>query len=166
MNLIPLSVFFLIGCSNSANFSNLPQNNVTDQGTVELNWSPEVLLYTDMVGGITYSQTLMLENTGDSSLKIDTIQIVSAQENEQQAQFFVGTDQASDLSLSAGRKLEINIVASLTSNDAAFAEAVIRSNDSENRILRIPLCAYPDPEDSTDTPYTPCPAESSDDTGE
>ena len=165
MNLIPLSVFFLIGCSNSANFSNLPQNNVTDQGTVELTWSPDVLLYTEMLyednTGVAQNRVLTLENTGDSSLKIDTIQIVSSQENDQQAQFFVGTDQAGDLSLSAGRELAVNIVASLTSNNAAFAEAIIRSNDTENRILRIPLCAYP--EGSTDTP---CPIESTDDTGE
>ena len=165
MDLIPLSVFFLIGCSSSTNFSNLPQNNVTDQGTVELTWSPDVLLYTEMLyednTGVAQNRVLTLENTGDSSLKIDTIQIVSSQENDQQAQFFVGTDQAGELSLSAGRKLEINIVASLASNDAAFAEAVIRSNDTENRILRIPLCAYP--ESSTDTP---CPAENSEDTGE
>ena len=165
MNLIPVSVFFVIGCSSSANFSNLPQNNVTDQGTVELKWSPEVLLYTGMLfeedAGVAQNRVLTLENTGDSSLKIDTIQIVSTQENEQQAQFFVGTDQSSDLSIAAGRELDVTVVASLSSNSAAFAETVIRSNDTENRVLRIPLCAYP--EGST---TTPCPVESIGDTGE
>ena len=165
MNLFRMSVFFLIGCSNSANFSNLPQNTVTDQGTVELTWLPEVLLYTEMLfedgAGVAQNRVLTLKNTGDSSLKIDTIQIVNTQENDLPAQFFVGTDQAADLSIAAGRELEVSIVSALSSNSAAFAEAVIRSNDTENRILRIPLCAYP--EGSTDTP---CPVESNDDTGE
>lgn len=138
----------------------LTGSGATDQGNAELTWSPDVLLFTSLDVEFAALLALTLENTGDSSLKIDTIQIVSTQQNHQPGAFFVG-EYYEGLVIDPGMRSDVDIVVQLLDNSAAFAELVIRSNDTENPILRIPLCAYPS--FSTDTP---CPIESTDDTGE
>ena len=174
MRSVPLFALLLMACSGqSSTFSSKGDDNSTlDQGVGQLTWSPEVLLIADVQLGIAQAGTLTITSSGDNTLRIDSISLSNAGDGV----FYV--EDRSDLNLAPEQETTVDVVANFDNIGFAEGELRIRSNDADNRDLRIPVCAvtegYPDPyscgEESpppdTDSEDTSEPDTGTQDTGE
>ncbi|MGC6506896.1 MAG: hypothetical protein ACON4U_00695 [Myxococcota bacterium] len=127
----------MLACTGQNNtFSSKGDDNSTlDQGVGQLTWSPEILIITGVQAGFAQSGQITLSSTGDNTLRIDSITLSNAGSGV----FYV--EERSNLNLAPGQDTTVDVVANFDSSGFAKGEVRIRSNDGENRDLRIPVCA-------------------------
>ena len=125
------------GCaSQNSTFSTKGDDNSTlDQGVGKLQWDPAYLLITDVQNGVAKSGTITITSIGENTLRIDSIGLSNAGDG-----VFYAEDKE-DLSLAPDQTTNIEVVASFDSTGFAEGEIRVRSNDADNRDLRIPVCA-------------------------
>ena len=125
-----------MACTGQNNtFSSKGDDNSTlDQGVGQLTLSPEILIITDIQAGIAQAGQLTLSSTGDNTLRIDSISLSNAGGGV----FYV--EERSNLNLSPGQETTVDVVANFVGSGFAEGEVRVRSNDADNRDLRIPVC--------------------------
>ncbi len=137
-----LSLFIVsqIAC-NSADqgFSAQATDIYTDNGYASFEVTPQVIIFTEMEDGITYSSGFTVESTGDAMLQIDKVDITNSAEGV----FYIDTSTTEDVNLDPGVSREFFVIAQAVTAGVYVGEARIKSNDSSNRDMRIPICAYP-----------------------
>ena len=140
MNFTTLIITSIFGC-NSADQSFSAKNNdiYGDGGYADLTYSPEEIVFSDMEVLVTYSTELTVESTGDSTLKIDKVDIT----NSADGVFYIDTSNTEDVNLSPGVAREFIVIAQFQEEGVYYGEARIRSNVASASDIRIPLCAFP-----------------------
>lgn len=125
------------GCaSQNSTFSTKGDDNSTlDQGVGQIQWEPAYLLITDVQNGVAKSGTITLTSIGDNTLRIDSIGLSNAGDGV----FYA--EEKDDLSLAPDQTTSIEVVAGFDATGFAEGEIRVRSNDADNRDLRIPVCA-------------------------
>ena len=108
-------------------------------GFSEIAWSPAELVFTEMDLGFTYSMEITVSSNGESALLIDKADIT----NSADGVFYINTAETEDVTLSPGTERSFIVIAQATENGVYLGEARIKSNDSVNRDVRIPLCSFP-----------------------
>ena len=110
-----------------------------DQGTAMMTIDPLEILFQEVEVGILSSGSLVITSVGDGTLAIDSVDIT----NSVDGAFYMDTSSAEDLSLEAGISREIIATVTMQTAEAHIGEMRVRSNDEDNRDVRIPLCAFP-----------------------
>ena len=132
-------LFFLVcACAGDTGFTKATESTTIDQGFGAISWSPNILLFTDLVPNTVNSLELILISSGDNDLRIDRIDLPETADD-----VFYMAEEEEDISLTPDQTKNLTVVAELTIEDAFFGELRILSNDADNRDVRIPLCAYP-----------------------
>lgn len=134
-----ISIIAAIGCGGETNFSNNSDDGASEQGVAQMVYSHESMIFTDLnwEDGISSGQAFTITNVGTNDLSVTTIDIADSGDGV----FYVqGED---DLILAPELEREFTVVATLDVNAPAYGEMRIKSNYSEARDLRIPLCAFP-----------------------
>ncbi len=129
-----------IACNTAdQGFSAQSQDIYADGGYAELTVAPNEVVFSEMEDGITYSMGFTVESVGETTLQIDKVDITNSAEGV----FYIDTSATEDVNLDPGVSREFIVIAQATTAGIYVGEARIRSNDSGNRDLRVPLCAFP-----------------------
>ncbi len=120
-------------------FTTQTQDIYGDGGFASLSWGPDELVFEEITEGITYSLEINIQSTGDNTLKIDKVDITDSADGV----FYVDTSATEDIYLDPGVDRDFIVIAQTTTAGVFLGEVRIKSNDSENRDVRIPLCGFP-----------------------
>lgn len=138
LGLLPL---LLVACGGETNFSKSTEEGSNEQGVGEMSVSTTVMVFTDVLWDpktpVSSGQTFLITNIGDNNLAISTLDIADSGGGV----FF--TEEQDDLIIAPEGEKEITVVATLTAFEPGYGELRIKSNDGNNRDLRLPLCAFP-----------------------
>ena len=129
-----------IACDTAdQSFSAQSQDIYADGGFAGLSWSPNELVFEELTEGITYSLEINIVSTGENTLKIDKVDITNSSEGV----FYIDTSATEDVYLDPEVDRNFIVIAQTQTSGVFLGEARIRSNDAENRDVRIPLCGFP-----------------------
>ena len=110
-----------------------------DQGIAMMTIEPSEILFQEVEVGISTGEYLVITSVGDGALTIDSVDIT----NSVDGAFYLGTSSSEDLSLEPGISREIVATVTIQTDEVHIGEMRVRSNDEDNRDVRIPLCAFP-----------------------
>ena len=110
-----------------------------DQGTAMMTIEPLEILFEDVEVGILSSGSITITSVGDGALSIDSVDIT----NSVDGAFYMDSSSAEDLSLEPGITREIVATITMQTAEIHIGEMRVRSNDEDNRDVRIPMCAFP-----------------------
>ena len=134
-----LHLLFIACTQGEQTFGAVNETIGQDQGLAKLEYSPEYIIFSDVTLNILSSQKLTVRSVGDGALMIDKVDISNAA-NES---FYMDESSTEDLSLLPDVTRDFDVTVTLKTNDAQYGELRIRSNDEDNRDVRVPLCAFP-----------------------
>lgn len=136
------------GCPAQTGLSNTHEGVYDVQGNARVEFAPEELVWTDLATDSTTDAELVLSSVGDLNLVIYEVRLL----NSADGVFFI--EQIEDRTIAPGSALTVLATASLIDNQPAEGMARIKTNDSEQLELMVPLFAWPEgyepPEDSGD----------------
>ena len=128
-----------------------------DQGTAMMTIEPSEILFQNVKVGMTSGESLVITSVGDGTLAIDSVDIT----NSADGAFYLGVSSPEDLVLEPGVSSEIDATVTIQTAEVHIGEMRVRSNDEDNRDVRIPLCAFPEGYQGD----IACPADEDEDSG-
>jgi len=137
---MPLLIAWLaLGCGNSTTFSDVNSDVGEVEGTAAVSWSPAALAFEGMSLGITYSDEVFLESTGEGPLRVYAARVIE----DGDADVFSVNDEDTTATVNPGQSHGIMILASIDEAVTATGTLEIETNDPEQLTFSIPVSASP-----------------------
>jgi hypothetical protein len=129
----------LFACgSNATGLSAPPDEQEGVVGTVTLSLSADQILILDAQVGYSKDAAVTATSAGDADLKVYEVNLL-----DNAAQIFYFEEPESQLVLAPGQSVDWRVVATLPTEEPAFATLRIRTSDPDASELRLPVAAYP-----------------------
>ncbi|KAA0206077.1 hypothetical protein EDM68_03660 [Candidatus Uhrbacteria bacterium] len=127
----------LAACGGETGFQQTPGQNTTTEANGQMEVYPSELTWTDLEVGILSREYLKITSTGDETLRIYDISVVSSASG----QFTM--EEVEEFEVEPGLEREFTVACTLAADLPAQGELRIRSNDPDQIDLRLSLYATP-----------------------